>query len=414
MNSDINEYLNSNYNKIYKLDNLFIDNLFLELRNYLKTIKYKNYNLKKKYIVECIYKYFKNVLEIDERVLEISKRKQPVQRSQEWYDMRYNIISASDAGTVIGTKFEHISDSENAKIKPHAAFKTKKDLIKTKVLREDNFKGNKYTKHGQIFEEVANLIYQKKNNNFVIEFGLVQHPSIKFLGASPDGITRNGIMIEIKSPYSRKVNGIVPSNYWVQMQLQLEVCNLEICHFVEIEASFYESEYDYNNDLTFNKDDNEKGFVIKCFNNNSEEYKYVYPDINIFDNSELLNIWKNNTIKNYNNLFDNVEVCYWKVNKYSCVEINRDKNWFDKNLYKFEDFYKEIVYYKNNINLLEKNMPTQKKKNKVLIMSDSDEEDNLNLKKQKNDKIDNNSESVKTNSININNDIDINLIVNDL
>lgn len=413
MNSDINEYLNSNYNKIYKLDNLFIDNLFLELRNYLKTIKYKNYNLKKKYIVECIYNYFKNVLEIDERVLEISKRKQPVQRSQEWYDVRYNIISASDAGTVIGTKFEHISDSENAKIKPHAAFKTKKDLIKTKVLREDNFKGNKYTKHGQIFEEVANLIYQKKNNNFVIEFGLVQHPSIKFLGASPDGITRNGIMIEIKSPYSRKVNGIVPSNYWVQMQLQLEVCNLEVCHFVEIEALFYESEYDYYNDLSFNEDDNEKGFVIKCFNNNSEEYKYIYPEINIFDNSELLNIWKNTTLKNYNNLFDNVEICYWKVSKYSCVEINRDKNWFDKNLYKFEDFYKEIVYYKNNINLLEINMPNKKKKNKVLIMSDSDDEDNPNLKKQKNEKFQNKAQSIKT-DLDINNNIDINLIVNDL
>ena len=48
MNSDINEYLNANYNKLYKLDNIFVNNLFLELRNYLKTIKYKNYILKKK------------------------------------------------------------------------------------------------------------------------------------------------------------------------------------------------------------------------------------------------------------------------------------------------------------------------------------------------------------------------------
>ena len=69
--------------------------------------------------------------------------------------MRYNIISASDAGTVTGTKLEYISESENAKIKPHSAFKTKKDLLRTKVLREDNFKGNKYTKHGQVFEEIG-------------------------------------------------------------------------------------------------------------------------------------------------------------------------------------------------------------------------------------------------------------------
>lgn len=408
MNSDINEYLNANYNKLYKLDNIFVNNLFLELRNYLKTIKYKNYILKKKNILDGIYYYFEKVLEIDSRVLEISKRKQPVQRSKEWYDMRYNIISASDAGTVIGTKFEHISESEKLKIKPHAAFKTKKDLIRTKVLREDNFKGNKYTKHGQIFEEVANLIYQKKNNNFVIEFGLVQHPTIKFLGASPDGITKNGIMIEIKSPYSRKVNGIVPSNYWVQMQLQLEVCNLEVCHFVEIEASFYESENDYYDDSNFNEIDNEKGFVIKCFNNDSEEFKYIYPDINIFDNQELLNIWKENTVNNYSKLFDNVEICYWKVNKYSCVEINRDKVWFDKNLYKFEDFYKEIQYYKDNINLLEKNMPNQVKKNKVLIMSDSDEEDKIQVKKNKIETV---NDEIKSET---NHDIDINLIVNDL
>ncbi len=402
MDLDINEYLNTNYNKIYKLDNLFIDNLFLEIRNYLKTIKHKNYNLKKKYIVNLIYKYFENILKIDKRVLDISKRKQPVQRSKEWYDMRYNIISASDAGTVTGTKFEHISESENAKIKPHSAFKTKKDLLRTKVLREDNFKGNKYTKHGQVFEEIANLIYQKKNNNFVIEFGLVQHPSILFLGASPDGITKNGIMIEIKSPYSRKITGIVPSNYWVQMQMQLEVCNLELCHFVEIEATFYESEYEYNNDSNFCENNNEKGFIIKCFNNNSDENQYVYPDVNIFGNNDLLNRWKNETLNSKKNLFDNVEVCYWKVNKYSCVEINRDKNWFDKNLYKFDEFFKEMQYYKTNIHLLEKKTK-EIKQNKILLMSDSDDEDKEQPKKQKIT-----SENQQSDNI------DITLIVNDL
>ena len=48
-------------------------------------------------------------------------------------------------------------------------------------------------------------------------------------------VLRNGRMLEIKCPYSRVINGIVPDNYEVQMQIQLEVCDLEICDFCKLE-----------------------------------------------------------------------------------------------------------------------------------------------------------------------------------
>ena len=57
MNNEISEYLNINYKNIYKLDQIYINNLFLEIKTSLKLVNVKNYNLKKK-------KYFKIYLSI--------------------------------------------------------------------------------------------------------------------------------------------------------------------------------------------------------------------------------------------------------------------------------------------------------------------------------------------------------------
>jgi hypothetical protein len=48
------------------------------------------------------------------------------------------------------------------------------------------------------------------------------HPTVAHLGASPDGITPYGVMVEIKCPYSKTLKDI-PEEYWAQMQGQLEV-----------------------------------------------------------------------------------------------------------------------------------------------------------------------------------------------
>ena len=57
MNNEINEYLNINYKNIYKLDQTYINNLFLEIKTSLKLVNVKKYNIKKK-------KYFKIYLSI--------------------------------------------------------------------------------------------------------------------------------------------------------------------------------------------------------------------------------------------------------------------------------------------------------------------------------------------------------------
>jgi YqaJ-like viral recombinase domain len=68
----------------------------------------------------------------------------------------------------------------------------------------------------------------------VLEFGLLQHPVYHWLGGSPDGITTNGKVVEIKCPISREiVAGEVPHHYFPPVQIVLEICDLEEAVFIQ-------------------------------------------------------------------------------------------------------------------------------------------------------------------------------------
>jgi hypothetical protein len=66
------------------------------------------------------------------------------------------------------------------------------------------------------------------------ETGCLIHPQYTFIGASPDGLQLyNQRLLEIKNVVSRVITGVPSLEYWVQMQTQLEVCDVEECDFVE-------------------------------------------------------------------------------------------------------------------------------------------------------------------------------------
>ena len=336
----------------YDLNTDYINELFLLVRNVLKPI-YPRYMFKKKYIIKDIYKYFMEKMNIHKDVIRISKLKQPAQRSQEWYDARYNKITASELASVIGTDMSNICESEKNKIYKKAAFKNSYELMKTKILQNDEFKGNIYTDWGILFEPIATLLYEHRNKNRILEFGLIEHPEINLFAASPDGITQyNAIMIEIKVPYKRVLSGLVPLNYWMQMQLQMETCNLDRCHFVEVKTHIYSQEeyeedtYDNGDNILYTQDKMEKGMLLKCMLDNKTEY--YYPSYEIFRNKTKMNEWVEEKMEYYKNMFDSVECVYWRTKEYSCIEINRDKEWFKNTLPKCKEFWQKVMYFKNN------------------------------------------------------------------
>lgn len=158
---------------------------------------------------------------MDPRVEEILKRPQLVQRSPEWFEARESLITASDAAAALDIKpFESFTKSARA------------ELLRKKVYPEPF--SSPAMAHGVKYEGEAREKYEAMSGEEVLEFGLLIHPELTWLGASPDGITKSGKMVEIKCPTGRQiVPGHVPEHYFPQVQVCLEVCNLEEAVFIQ-------------------------------------------------------------------------------------------------------------------------------------------------------------------------------------
>jgi putative phage-type endonuclease len=138
------------------------------------------------------------------------------QRSNEWLALREGMLTASDVATALGAN----------------PYESPERLIAKKVYKI-KWAGNAATAHGTTLEPIARDMYDARYNRKSHEIGLVQHPVHKWLGGSPDGITEDGLLIEIKCPLSRKIKSEVPGHYLPQIQLLLEILDLEECDFIQ-------------------------------------------------------------------------------------------------------------------------------------------------------------------------------------
>ncbi|HEY9703563.1 MAG TPA: lambda exonuclease family protein [Allocoleopsis sp.] len=309
---------------------------------------------------------------MDKKVLKLLKSKQYKQKSDDWYSERKNLITASSAANVlkkddktcdsyINTYDLHDTFDKNGKCcNPYSS---KEQYIAEKCKQQTSFKGNMATYWGQKYEPVALSLYSKTTGKEILDFGLIKHDSIKWLGASPDGITKDGVMVEIKCPFRRKITGIPPFYYWIQVQIQLEVCDLEYCDFAEYEFMEFDSEEEFFDNT---KKGLYSGVFIKIESSNSiddpSELLYVYPDSEFRDYTTKQMIeWKNRFIEEKTNDSTCLSPVYWKVIDMSVVRIKRDREWFNNIFKDLEEAYYTILDYRKN------GIPTSIKKPKTCI-----------------------------------------------
>lgn len=311
------------------------------------------------------------------------------QRSKEWFQQREGMITASDIGTAIDLNH----------------YQQRYSLIIKKCDRGPPYTDNKFVHHGKKYEEIATMIYQFRYNIVVEEFGLLPHPLVPFIGASPDGICTRytldgklsklvGRMLEIKCPLSRKIklkgkiyDEICPAYYWAQVQIQLEVCELDECDFWQCRLEEYKNRDEFIEDTDKKnmylslEHGQEKGCLIQLLPKDKiTEFclysaKYLYPPkINMTPKecddwvfSTINNIWRID--KNY--VFD--KVIYWKLTRSKNVTIYRDTKWFNKVLPKIKETWDYITFYRNNekkldqyCNFVEKNKGRKNKNNIIL------------------------------------------------
>lgn len=305
---------------------------------------------------------------------------QPEQRSQEWYDMRNNMITASNIGSCLGLD----------------KYKSRNEVLKGKCLG-NTFTENPFVYHGKKYEQVANLIYQHMYNIYVQEFGLIQCEEKDFIGASPDGIASNqtfeeyiangmelnvqeepaswhsmvGRMLEIKCPLRRKINikgeikdNICPMGYWCQVQTQLYVCGLDECDFFQCSIEEYNNYTDYLLDdcadtkVYVGKSGREvkipdyckKGIILEFVKASSRDSASVWDREPLHIYPPTLRDTPFNIIPNNIDLAEYKfhRILYWKLNLASNVTIKRDDAWIAEALPEIELFWKDVLHYREN------------------------------------------------------------------
>jgi putative phage-type endonuclease len=167
---------------------------------------------------------------------------QHVQRSDEWFQQRENMLTSSDAATVLD-------------INPYQ--KSHEVLFKKCGYDPKPFIGNVATLHGQRYEDYAIDKYCRVTGSKNYNFGLIGYDQVvrdnydetySFLGGSPDGIVltqdNDVILLEVKCPYRRKIIlNKCPAQYYPQVQLNLFIANLKIADFIEyVPESAHQSE----------------------------------------------------------------------------------------------------------------------------------------------------------------------------
>lgn len=285
---------------------------------------------------------------IAEKIKNLKNKPQPEQRTNEWYQFRHNLITASNAYKAF----------ENQTTKNQLIYEKCQPLILNNSSNEVVMVNTNTSLHwGQKYETLSLKIYEDTYNTRVDDFGCIQHSTYKYVGASPDGINvdtssqRYGRMLEIKNIVNREIDGIPKKEYWIQMQLQMEVCDLDECDFVETkfieytdtnsyiedtsEELFEDEEGNEFNNVCLSKDDKIKGLIIYFHTKEGKPF-YVYKPLDIVHPLDIKD-WEDKTIEYYQenperNKYIYMKTIYWKLEHISCVLVCRNKQWFQDNI----------------------------------------------------------------------------------
>ena len=345
------EYIDNNIlENIYKISS---EESYKLLKIYLKiglSLVFKYVTPKRSYIKSYIRKEYIDVEKMDNKLKKLMNIVQPEQRSDEWYIFRNSTLTASNIYKIF------VSDYSQTQL----------ILEKCEPLNVNKFKvtnTNSPLHWGQKYEPVSILYYEYINKTQVSEFGCIPHKDYSFIAASPDGIVCDknsklfGRMLEIKNVVSREITGIPKMEYWIQMQLQMEVCDLNECDFLETKFLEYETEEDYLNDNEVEY----KGVILQYLKDEAPYYVYA-PFMENDLTSESYKVWENNE-KNKNKDLELIKTIYWKLVKISNVLVLRNKLWFNKVQPMIEIFWNNLVDERDSGKYKER----QKKKRKLAI-----------------------------------------------
>jgi hypothetical protein len=297
------------------------------------------------------------------------------QRTPEWYKRRNEMITASSAwkvfkndsninqlvyekcsaavATATATATDSLSsddnDSTNETISSYVSAPTPIPISS----KAQYVNVNSPLHWGQKYEEISRMLYESRNSTKVGEFGCIPHSDYPFLGASPDGINIDpssplyGRMLEIKNIVNREIDGVPLEEYWIQMQLQMQVCKCTECDFLETRFKEYpdEEEFlkdaasDFDNEFHLTNARTLKGVFSYFIKDGGTPVYYYAP---LYLTRKEYDMWSEEIIDKHTDLVW-IKNIYWYLDQYSCVLVVRNDIWFQNAIPQIEKVWNIIL-----------------------------------------------------------------------
>lgn len=279
------------------------------------------------------------------RELDTINQLQPKQRTAEWYNYRHNRFSASSIWKLLSTLSQYNSlILEKCKIQNLAGI----SHVTTNYNNPRNW--------GVKYEPLSIMVYEDKHPTTIVktDYGCIPHTIHPFIAASPDGINispecpeKYGRMVEVKNIYNREITGIPLEEYWIQMQIQMETCGLEVCDFLETRFKEYSCEEDFYLDIS----PEYKGVIlfllgkegISGSENGSSDNRFEYMPLYVNLEKKHVDKWIREIREKVSDTHLIYETVYWYLDEYSCVAVERNALWFESVLSIFEEAWNIVV-----------------------------------------------------------------------
>lgn len=296
------------------------------------------------------------------KIHEILNRPQVAQRTEEWYKEGLTQLT--------GSQFSQI----------FAAPRTRGLLVLQKAgLIDVEKRSNRLCCEtdymsafdwGIRFEPVVRTIYSAITGTVVTDVGRLYHGTLKNLAASPDGLVvdgaaeRLGRLVEYKAPVTRKLIQKIPSEYAMQMQIQMEVADIDMCDYCEMK--FYSGYRDKMRTPYAGPPPHYRGYVGLVLKDGAMD-RYAYSPLNPAADWDDWGLEENERV---------AEKIEWVLEDYYIHPVARDKAWFASVMPVIDAFWADVQAAKEGrFVLAEKKVTAVGAKRKAAELSIVDDQD---------------------------------------